>query len=90
MDIKTNNQPRPILLWVELSDAEQAEFDYLTEDDAAGSDFVRYRGTVYHLGDFMRSPLDGWDGYHSDSAFSAILCRYVDDGEAVVMGLAYS
>jgi hypothetical protein len=29
----------------------------------------------------------GWDGYRSDSYFSGIVVRYVDDGERVIAGL---
>lgn len=32
------------------------------------------------------SPLTAWHGIHSDSYFSGILVRYLEDGERVVMG----
>ncbi len=94
MKIITNNRTREILEWCDLTAAEQAEFaDYRNEDD--GASYVRYRGEVYDLGEFMRCPPDtfefaGWEGYHADSYFSAIVCRFADYGQSVIMGLAYS
>lgn len=91
--IRTNHQPRDVLSWHDLSAKEQAEFDYLDSEGAReGAQFMRYRGDVYDLGEFMRAPdsLKGWDGYYADSYFSAIVVRFVDHGEAVVAGLALS
>jgi len=101
--IQTNNVPRYTLGWHNLTAKEQAEFDYLdTNDRRYEASFVRYRGVVYDLGEFMRvesgyggssgnGALHGWDGYHADSYFSAVLVRYVgDDMESVIMGTACS
>jgi hypothetical protein len=98
--IRTNNVPRDVLYWYELTDKERAEFDYLeTEEEQAQATFVRYKGWTYDLGDFMRCPsseqsnpqmrdagFHHWDGYAGDSFFSGVLVRYVDDGERVIMG----
>ena len=90
MTIKTNNVPRDVLSWYELTDAERAEFDYLDSDTAqSDASFFRYRGNIYDLGEFMISPLKGWDGYHSDSYFSGILVRYVEDCERVIVATYY-
>lgn len=53
MQIKTNNQPRPLVYWYELTDAERAELDYL-DTESAQDDFrgFRYKGQVYDLGEF--------------------------------------
>ena len=71
------------------------------EDSAT---FFRYRGTLYDLGEFMNMGRHGlghaggfaethglteWDGYMSESFFSAILVKYVDD-DHVIVGLALS
>ena len=40
MKIKTNNQPRDILSWYDLTPAERKEFDYLEEGDGS---FFRYK-----------------------------------------------
>lgn len=93
MKIITNNDPRPVLTWYDLTDFEQSNFDYLDSDDAqANASFVRYRGWVYDLGEFMRAPddLKPFHGYTSDSAFSGVLCRFVDHGDSVIMGRYYS
>jgi hypothetical protein len=100
MRIKTNNVPRDVIDAYELSADERAEFDYLDwpaiergEDSAS---FVRYRGELYDLREFERwdspaSPTrEGWDGFRSDSYFSGLVVRFVDDGERVVVGLAFA
>jgi hypothetical protein len=90
LKIMTNNQPRDILTWHDLSEKERAGFDYLdSEEKQDGASFVRYRKWVYDLGEFMRCsdhwPVC-WHGYSSDSFFSGTLIRYVDDNERVIMG----
>ena len=94
MKIVTNNQPRDILTWYELTPAEQKEFDYL--DEGEGS-FFRYRGCVYDLGEFMRiddniaphphrEGWEKWQGYAPDSHFSGVLVRHTSDCEQVIVG----
>lgn len=91
MRIETNNQPRAILSWYDLTPAEQKEFNYLEE--GAGS-FFRYKGWVYNLGEFMRIDYtainDKWHGYASDSYFSGVLIRYTSDCEQVIVGSYFS
>ena len=106
MKIRTNNQPRPILSAFELTADELKEFDYLESDDMLqafryrGSvydlgEFVRitpranWRGGFDHPAD-EGSPLLAWDGIQTESFFSAIVVRYSQDGESVVVGLATS
>ncbi len=100
MTIKTNNVPRDVVEAHELTEAERAEFDYLDwpaiEDGRGSASFFRYKGEVYDLGEFEvwdnpASPTrQNWDGFRSDSFFSAIVVRYVEDYERVVVGLALS
>jgi len=100
MLIKTNNVPRDVIDAWELTADERERFDYLDwaaiergEDRAS---FFRYRGELHDLGEFMvwdnpASPTRGpWDGFRSDSFFSGLVVRYVDDCERVVVGLALS
>ena len=95
--ITTNHVPRDIVDAWELTAEERAEFDYLDWDaidrgeDSAS--FVRYRGELVDLAEFgvwtnPESPLraGGWDGFRSDSYFSGLLVRYVDDFERVIVG----
>lgn len=74
--IVTNNQPRLIINWDELTDAEREWFDYIDPEDQPGRDFVRYKGQAYDLGDMERSTVAGWDIMHGDSYFSGVLFRY--------------
>lgn len=91
MKVVTNNQPRDVLYWHELSEKERADFDYLdSEDQQSQASFFRYRGEVYDLGEFMGGAEKPWHGVHTDSYFSAILVRYVDDNERVIVARAYS
>ena len=101
MRIKTNNVPREVVDASELTTSERADFEYMDwealEAGADSASFFRYRGVVYDLGEFQRSsglpadsPLNDWDGFLSESYFSAIVVRYCDDYEWVVVGLALS
>ena len=99
MQIITNHVPRFVVDAYELSPAERAEFDYLDwpaiergEDSAT---FVRYKGELHDLGEFLTTSelsrgaghhdLSGWHGYRSDSFFSGLVVRFVDD-ESVIVG----
>lgn len=93
MKIITNNVPRNIIYWYELTPEEQKEFDWINPEYPP--DFVRYRGSVYALSEFMRVPpqekdLKGWDGYSGDSFFSGKLVKYTSDGDQVIMGFYLS
>ena len=97
ISIKTNNKPRDILQWNNLTVKERAEFDWLkTEAEQDEASFIRYRGWVYCLSEFMSLRITGtpefkpWHGVHNDTYFSGVLVRYVEHGEAVVCGMFYS
>ena len=91
LTIKTNNVPRLMLYSHELTAKELQHFDYLGADELEESSFVRYRGRVYSIGDFMRSGApDGWHGVHGDSFFSGVVIRLCeDDSDRVVMGTCF-
>lgn len=91
LTVVTNNQPRLLLSWDELTPKEQREFDYLEGEARYDADFVRYRGRVYELGEFdiAGESLPAWEGAQADSYFSGILVRYCDDRDRVVMGRWY-
>ncbi len=101
----TNNVPRIILDGSQLTASERADFDYLDWDAIErgedSRDFVRYRGRIYCVSDFsadygitrgagLPAHLARWDGYLSDSFFSAVVVRYGTDdtfgSDYVVMG----
>ena len=59
-------------------------FDWLDEDSDDG--FFCYRGTWYHLSQFISANDNGWQGYHSDSYFSGVVLRLSPDGETYIVG----
>lgn len=98
--IKTNNVPRDIIHGFELTKTEASEFDYYNDEELTEQSFFRYKGMVYDLGEFIvfqgfmsdeqKTVTSGWDGYCSDSYFSATVVKYVNDYESVVVGLLLS
>ena len=95
MKITTNNHHRDILYWYQLTEKERKEHNYLdTEQKQDDATFFYYRGWCYYLNDFQRiNPnfptvmIKNWEGYLSDSYFSGIVIRYVDDCERIVVGM---
>lgn len=94
MEIRTNNVPRWLIDDYELTTEERAEFDYLDwsaiEAGTASATFFRYKKQLYDLGEFTRidhatPDFEGWNAWHSDTAFSGILIRLVND-ERIVVG----
>jgi hypothetical protein len=81
MNIITNNQPRPILSWHDLTDAERSDFDW---GGAEESGFIRYKGATVCLDEFVRHDLGKWQGVHSLTAFSGFLLRLVDSDSAII------
>lgn len=95
LTIKTNNKPRMLMsgliLGLYVGDKKAAairkQFDYLNDEEFENEYFITYKGYTYAMCDFMRnnqspdSPMYGWDGYHSDSYFSGVLVKYVEDSE---------
>ena len=101
IEVITDNKPRLIIDGYQLSEKERKDFDYIPDEDFPNASFVRYKGELYDLGDFMiLNPRTvgvepslgslGWHGYASDSYFSGVVIRYVDgDSDRVVMGWYY-
>jgi hypothetical protein len=105
LKVITNNVPRDIVDAWELSAGERAEFDYLDwpaiDDGRDSASFFRYKGELHDLGEFsadwgilkgsgLPAHLSEWDGYRSDSFYSALVVRYVDQYERVIVGLVLS
>lgn len=99
--IRTNHVPRDVIDAWQLTLEERAEFDYLPwqaiDAGEESAEFFRYRGQLYDLHEFSTtstlpadSPLQGWDGYQSDTYFSATVVRYVENFERVIVGRYYS
>lgn len=94
LTIKTNNQFRPLISGLDLTEKEKNDYDHLNFEEE-GYSFFRYKGYCYYLGDFLRlgfsSPFpDKWDAYLSDSHFSGILICLSGDGEAVCCATYFS
>lgn len=100
----TDNVPQDIIEAHELTAEQRAEFDYLDWAAIdAGTDsasFARHKGELYDLGQFtadygitkgsgLPAHLSEWHGYLSESFFSAVVVRYVDDDQ-VIMGVVLS
>lgn len=100
LTIITNNVPRNLIYGYELTPKEREAFDYLDfseHGDGLTHDFARYKGEVYDLSEFTvwdnpNSPLTGtgWDGMMSDTFFSGVLVKYVENFERVIMGRYYA
>lgn len=101
MEIVTNNVPRHLIYKYELTEREQAEFDYLDATD----ELFRYRGELYPIADFCRiaprrnavgfeqgvdddSPLLKWHGIATSSYGTATVIKYLPEDGAVVVGRA--
>ena len=87
MKIITNNHYRNILDAYELTSKELESFDYLEEGEGS---FIRYKGDVWDLGEFMRTDLKDWDGISSDTYFSGAVIKLSEDGDTVKVGYVYS
>ena len=67
MKFTTNNKPREVIYGYQLTEKEYQDFDYLGEygsDDMCMAQFIRYKGEVYYLGDFVRIVQPGDPDYH--------------------------
>ena len=91
IQVITNHQLRPLIWGMDLTEQERSEFDYLEQDELMVHEFIRYKGNVYDIGEFDRAPeslAHFFDGVLSDSYFSGVLVKYVDD-ESVIMARYY-
>lgn len=97
--VKTNNVPRHIIYGYELPESARSEFDYLDDEEFQTRHFFKYKGNYYDLNDCTGiydnnlpadSALRGWQGYYGESYFSAVLIKYTDDNESVIVGQYFS
>ena len=89
--IITNNQPRPLLDWVNLTEREQKEISDLLPSDMWDSNlYFRYKQQVYPLSEILavgRNPsLAQWDGYSPDTYFSGIVTKLVPEMDSIIVG----
>ena len=86
MKIITNNVPRNMVYGYELTDKQKQDFDYLEDIDS--HDFVKYKGMIFDVSEFMITELEGWDGVSGQSYFNGYLIKIVDS-DTVIMGAYY-
>ena len=90
MEIITNNKPRPMLALWELPESVQKDFDYVLPDDGSCR-FVKYKGQWMDCFDMQSisreqgfNHFGGWHGIASDTFFSGVLVRFVNDNDVIV------
>lgn len=83
----------PVISFFDLTDDQQAEqIDIFGEFSAQESNYFIYADQVYAMADCMREESHteagaaGWHGSFSETAFSRLLVKMVDDNEAVLLG----
>lgn len=92
MQIKCNNAKRHFIYGYELSTKQRREFDYIPDDEIMSHEFVKYKGRIYDVSEFMRTEsneFNDWHGYISDSFFSGVLIKIIDS-DSCLMGTYYS
>lgn len=89
MEIITNNKPRPMVALWELPPQAAKDFDYVKDDGSCR--FVKYKGHWMDCFDMQSisrelgfSQFSGWHGIASDTYFSGVLVRFVDDNDVIV------
>jgi hypothetical protein len=103
LEIISNHHRRDLLYWDQLTESEQAEFDWMDENQQQEYEFFRYRGWTYSTADFvalnsMWSPGnpfgEPWQGYLNDTFFSGVVIYYPEDDcfsePSVVLGTFYA
>lgn len=98
LTIVTNNVPRLILDWNQLSKKDQDGFlDLMDLELLECGDFVKYKGHTYFLGDFTAAFKGdilhdkGWKGYIPESFYSGVVVKYCeDDNNYAIMGMYIS
>ena len=99
LNVVTNNQPRKLMGLFEFNSKDQVKirekFDWMDEVEDTYS-FFKYKGEIMHLSEFLNlnsscpGELRNWHGYSSDTYFSGVIVRLVNDNEEVVVGSFFS
>lgn len=91
MKLITDNKWKHFTYGYEMPKSVLKDYDHLDESESYDQ-FFRYRGVWYHLSDFLNIdhavsvPLRVWDGYYSESAFSAVVIKISSDSESYCIG----
>ena len=94
MNIITNNVPRTLMCAADLPLKARAEFDYIKWEEGYDPRFVKYKGCWYDVDDTQgvrysrggsaMTEFNGWDLFVSETFFSGVLFRLVDDDQGMV------
>lgn len=88
MEIRTNNIPRNLKYGYEMPEKFKADFYYIPEDEFNSHTFFEYKKQWYDLSEFVRpennSILKDWQGHYSDSAFSGVVVRLINEDRIIV------
>ena len=97
--VVTNNHEREMYYLYELSERDQKtikqDYNWMDAEALDSESFFKYCERWYSLSDFMSlhnkvynpNPpdfMDGWDGYLSDSFFSGVLIKVLEDNYCIV------
>jgi hypothetical protein len=100
--VVTNNVPRDLICFHDLRAEVQKDFDYVARrEERSDLRFFAYKGAWYDSHEFMRcndttlaethrESFKEWDGYQSDTYFSGVLIKFVDDNERVIVARYFS
>lgn len=94
MIIKTNNHPRPLYCLADLPKSAQAAFDYLEQGQEHDYRLFQYRGEWCDFYEFedvslYRNIPSSWHGVQTESYFSAVLVRYLEQDDEIIVGYAH-
>jgi hypothetical protein len=94
--IVSNNQARPLFYYHDFNafngerETIRKEFSNLSDEEFESVGFFNYLGSWYTLADFIRLEgsllAKGWQGYLSETAWSAVVVRIVDSCQSVIVG----
>lgn len=96
LNIKTNNQARPLLSYYDLTEKQQAELGELELEQVESWKGFVFKGNVYNLDEFIilsegsEEKALGWDGAAAQSAFHAVLVKLDHkDFDSVIVGQVF-
>jgi hypothetical protein len=93
MNVTTNNKPRPLLTWEDIPVAHRETWlDYVEEGERQDHRFFKYGDWWFDTHEFCLARGDlaqlGWAVWQTQSAFDAVLVKYSEDYESVVVAHA--
>jgi len=94
--IISNNVPRDIIDGEKLTEEERKEFDYIDWTDGYEHSFFRYKGNLYDVNDcepIFRDTIQAfkqWSGIFTETFFSGVVFRYVNNMDQVIVGRYYT